>query len=105
LEDIQAGELLQHNTKQLHCAQDTVRQAAALRSCTSMQSNDKCQQLWQMISHCRLLHLQDPLEPFVIFWKRYVISGMGLFTEGYVLFSITNIHVLFQQSYQPCWKT
>ncbi|DBA70932.1 TPA: hypothetical protein ACH3X2_011377 [Trebouxia sp. C0005] len=48
---------------------------------------------------------QDPLEPFVIYWKRYVISGMGLFTEGYVLFSITNIHTLFQQSYQPCWKT
>lgn len=47
----------------------------------------------------------DPLEPFVIFWKRYVISGMGLFTAGYVLFSITNIHTLFQQSYQPCWKT
>ena len=52
-----------------------------------------------------LLIVQDPLEPFVIFWKRYVISGMGLFTEGYVLFSITNIHVLFQQSYKPCWKT
>ena len=49
--------------------------------------------------------MQDPLEPFVIFWKRYVISGMGLFTEGYVLFSITNIHTLFQQSYKPCWKT
>ena len=48
--------------------------------------------------------MQDPLEPFVIFWKRYVISGMGLFTEGYVLFSITNIHTLFQQSYKPCWK-
>ena len=48
---------------------------------------------------------QDPLEPFVIYWKRYVISGLGIFTAGYVLFSISNIHVLFQQSYGPCWQT
>lgn len=48
--------------------------------------------------------LQDPLEPFVIYWKQYVISGLGIFTAGYVLFSISNIHVLFQQSYGPCWQ-
>ncbi|KAL3138696.1 hypothetical protein ABBQ32_006450 [Trebouxia sp. C0010 RCD-2024] len=47
---------------------------------------------------------QDPLEPFVMYWKRYVISGLGIFTAGYVLFSIANIHVLFQQSYGPCWQ-
>ncbi len=49
--------------------------------------------------------LQDPLEPFVIFWKRYVISGLGIFTAGYVLFSISNVHTLFDQAYGPCWQT
>lgn len=48
---------------------------------------------------------QDPLEPFVIFWKRYVISGLGIFTAGYVLFSISNIHTLFDQAYGPCWQS
>ncbi len=49
--------------------------------------------------------LQDPLEPFVIFWKRHVISGLGIFTAGYVLFSISNVHTLFDQAYGPCWQT
>lgn len=61
-------------------------------------------ELCSCISSCCMLP-QDPLEPFVIYWKRYVISGMGLFTEGYVLFSISNIHTLFQASYGPCWKS
>ena len=47
--------------------------------------------------------VQDPLQPFVLYWKRNVIPGMGIFIAGYVLFSITNIHTLFQEAYQPCW--
>ena len=47
---------------------------------------------------------QDPLEPFVQYWHRYVMHGFGLFTEGYVLFSISNVKTLFDQSYQSCWK-
>lgn len=49
--------------------------------------------------------MQDPLQPFVLYWKRNVIPGMGIFIAGYVLFSITNIHTLFQDAYQPCWGT
>ena len=58
------------------------------------------------ISSKTLSHdVQDPLQPFVLYWKRNVIPGMGIFIAGYVLFSITNIHTLFQEAYQPCWGT
>ena len=30
---------------------------------------------------------------------------MGLFTEGYVLFSIGNLKTLYQVAYPSCWKT
>ena len=32
-------------------------------------------------------------------------SGMGLFTEGYVLFSIGNLNTLYKVAYPSCWKT
>ena len=32
----------------------------------------------------------DPLLPFANYWRIYVLPGMGLFTEGYVLFSIVS---------------
>ena len=31
---------------------------------------------------------RDPVAPLAHYWHKYVITGMGLFIEGYVLFSI-----------------
>lgn len=31
----------------------------------------------------------DPMLPAIKYWRNYVMPGMGLFTEGYVLFSIS----------------
>lgn len=29
---------------------------------------------------------KDPLSPLTAYFKRYVVTGMGMFTEGYVIF-------------------
>merc|ERR1711939_401898 len=47
----------------------------------------------------------DPLLPFTTYCRKYVIYGMGLFVEGYVLFSIGNLKPLFQAVWPTCWKT
>jgi MFS family permease len=47
---------------------------------------------------------QDPLQPFRDYFSRYVITGMGLFVEGYTLFSVGNIESLFQSVWPQCWK-
>jgi hypothetical protein len=38
----------------------------------------------------------DPLEPFRVYIRKYVLTGMGLFVEGFTLFSIGNLTALFQ---------
>lgn len=47
----------------------------------------------------------DPLSPLSAYFKRYVMNGMGLFVEGYVLFSIGNLSSLFSSAWPSCWKT
>ena len=46
---------------------------------------------------------QDPLQPFRDYFSRYVITGMGLFVEGYTLFSVGNIESLFRSVWPQCW--
>ncbi|BGP26739.1 hypothetical protein JCM10295v2_005699 [Rhodotorula toruloides] len=47
----------------------------------------------------------DPAQPFRAYWRKYVLTGMGLFVEGYVLFSIGNLSALFSSAWPRCWKT
>jgi Sugar (and other) transporter len=47
----------------------------------------------------------DPLQPFRDYFDKYVITGMGLFIEGYTLFSVGNVTSLFQAVWPACWKT
>jgi len=47
----------------------------------------------------------DPLQPFRDYWYRYVITGMGLFVEGYTLFSVGNLTSLFEAVWPSCWKS
>ncbi|KAI5475472.1 MFS phosphate transporter, partial [Pseudohyphozyma bogoriensis] len=48
---------------------------------------------------------KDPLSPVTAYMGRYAVNGMGLFVEGYVLFSIGNLSALFQSAWGSCWKT
>lgn len=48
---------------------------------------------------------RDPLQPIRDYFSRYVITGMGLFVEGYTLFSVGNVTSLFQAVWPSCWKT
>jgi hypothetical protein len=45
--------------------------------------------IWQMFK-------EDPLEPFRAYYRKYVLTGLGLFVEGFTLFSIGNLTSLFQ---------
>ncbi|GAA5877864.1 hypothetical protein JCM8547_002700 [Rhodosporidiobolus lusitaniae] len=47
---------------------------------------------------------QDPMSPFRAYWNKYVMVGMGLFVEGYVLFSIGNLDALFKSAWPQCWR-
>lgn len=48
---------------------------------------------------------RDPLQPFRDYFSRYVVTGMGLFVEGYTLFSVGNIESLFESVWPACWKS
>ena len=45
----------------------------------------------------------DPLSPVAAYFRRYVLNGFGLFTEGYTLFSIGNLTPLFAAVWPDCW--
>lgn len=47
---------------------------------------------------------KDSLSPVTAYWKNYGMPGMGLFLEGYVIFSISNNSTLFKQAYPDCWS-
>ena len=46
----------------------------------------------------------DPLSPLRAYYNNYVITGLGLFVEGYTLFSIGNLSPLFKAVWPQCWK-
>lgn len=46
----------------------------------------------------------DPLSPISSYFRRYVVGGFGLFTEGYTLFSIGNLTSLFSAAWPACWS-
>jgi len=46
---------------------------------------------------------RHPLQPIREHFSKYVITGMGLFVEGYVLFSVGNLTSLFEAVWPLCW--
>ena len=48
---------------------------------------------------------KDPLQPVRDYFSKYVIVGMGLFVEGYTLFSVGNLSSLFEAVWPACWQT
>lgn len=56
----------------------------------------ECALLWAMFK-------KDPLEPIRAYFRTYVVNGLGLFVEGYVLFSIGNLQPLFAVVWPTCW--
>jgi DNA modification methylase len=47
---------------------------------------------------------KDPLKPWFLYFRNYVITGLGFFVEGYVLFSVGNILTLFDVVWPECYK-
>ncbi|WFC99056.1 hypothetical protein MYAM1_001792 [Malassezia yamatoensis] len=47
---------------------------------------------------------RDPLSPVKAYFGTYVLNGLGMFVEGYTLFSVGNIKPLFQATWPNCWK-
>jgi len=47
---------------------------------------------------------KDPLQPARDYFRLYVVTGIGLFVEGYTLFSVCNITPLLQAVWPQCWK-
>ncbi|GAA6017770.1 hypothetical protein JCM11491_004611 [Sporobolomyces phaffii] len=54
--------------------------------------------VWEMFK-------KDPVDPLRQYFRKYVSNGMGLFVEGYVLFSIGNLSALFKSAWPQCFKT
>ncbi|SNX87348.1 related to inorganic phosphate transporter [Melanopsichium pennsylvanicum] len=48
---------------------------------------------------------RDPLSPARAYFNNYVITGLGLFVEGFTLFSVGNLKPLFKAVWPACWKT
>ena len=46
----------------------------------------------------------DPLDPIYKYIRNYAITGVGFFTEGYVLFSVRNVLPLLEAVWPSCWK-
>lgn len=58
-------------------------------------------EFWLLMSEFK----KDPLQPIRDYFGTYVITGMGMFVEGYTLFSVGNLMALFQAVWPTCWKT
>lgn len=54
--------------------------------------------IWRMFK-------RDPLSPIGAYCRNYVVTGLGLFVEGYTLFSVGNLQPLFKVVWPQCWKT
>ena len=71
-------------------------------SWVNKQSNDEARRELRVLA---AEFKKNPAQPFLDYFTRYVITGMGLFVEGYTLFSVGNIKNLLQAVWPQCWKT
>jgi hypothetical protein len=72
------------------------------RRWVNRQSNAQARQELKHIGH---MFKEDPLSPIRSYFSDYVVKGMGLFVEGYVLFSVGNLKPLFKSVFPTCWKS
>ncbi|CAO1622410.1 unnamed protein product [Parajaminaea phylloscopi] len=68
---------------------------------TSQQSNAEARRELGVIGQ---MFKKDPLSPLSAYTHNYVVTGMGLFVEGYVLFSVGNLTPLFKAVWPACWS-
>ena len=68
--------------------------------------NRQCLSIWreELINIGRMTY-RDPFSVVGAYFSTHVINGLGMFVEGYTLFSVGNIKSLFKSSYPACWKT
>ncbi|MCO5566073.1 hypothetical protein L7F22_019749 [Adiantum nelumboides] len=64
------------------------------------QSNDEAKRELGTIGR---MFKEDPLSPINAYFSNYVVTGMGLLVEGYVLFSVGNLTTLFKAVWPNCW--
>ena len=55
----------------------------------------------EFVGICRMF-ARDPMSPFAAY-SHYMINGLGMFVEGYTLFSVGNLKSLFGKTFPECW--
>ncbi|UZJ55817.1 hypothetical protein CBS101457_005137 [Exobasidium rhododendri] len=68
-------------------------------------NNQNNAQAKQEVKQIGRMFKEDPLSPIRFYFSNYVVKGMGLFVEGYVLFSVGNLSPLFKAVWPACWKS
>lgn len=66
----------------------------------NQKSNAEARREWTLL--CAKFK-RDPFQIIREHFSKYVITGMGLFVEGYVLFSVGNLTSLFAAVWPLCW--
>ncbi|ETI29221.1 hypothetical protein G647_01674 [Cladophialophora carrionii CBS 160.54] len=62
----------------------------------STEASRELKEVWAMFK-------DDPLAPFYRYLRNYAVTGVGFFTEGYVLFSVGNVLPLLEVVWPRCW--
>lgn len=65
------------------------------------QSNSEA---WRELKVLGKMIKKDPLSPVASYFGTYVLNGLGLFVEGFTLFSVGNLVPLFSAVWPQCWK-
>ncbi|KIW26445.1 uncharacterized protein PV07_09539 [Cladophialophora immunda] len=63
----------------------------------SSEARRELRDVWQMFK-------ADPLDPINRYLHNYAVTGVGFFTEGYVLFSVGNVLPLLEVVWPQCWR-
>lgn len=50
------------------------------------------------------MFVNDPMSPLAAY-SHYMINGLGMFVEGYTLFSVGNLKALFGKTWPECWAS
>ena len=72
-----------------------------IRWVNSQSDAEAHREFWLLMSEFK----KDPLQPIRDYFGHYVITGMGMFVEGYTLFSVGNLTSLFTVVWPTCWSS
>ena len=75
--------------------------AGARTKWINKQQNEEMSREWSIVWN---MLKKDPLKPWSLYFRNYVVTGLGFFTEGYVLFSVGNVLSLFESVWPQCYK-